>query len=114
MRLGTLADRSHRWMQSRIARSGRGPRLLCLRLVEVGGLACPPHIGKLGEFLDLDLPDDILLLFFKRGRVGTDVSKPLVPLGCKVFPLAYLDKFTNFTAIVLDVSGHSRVTCTSA
>jgi hypothetical protein len=35
----------------------------------------------MGELLNLKLAEDILLLFFKRGRVGADVSEPLVPLG---------------------------------
>jgi hypothetical protein len=35
----------------------------------------------LGELLDLNLAEDILLLFFKRGRIGAHVSEPLMPLG---------------------------------
>lgn len=67
-----------------IARSGRRSRLLCLRTVEVRRLAGPAFVRKLREFLDLHLPNDVLLLFLEAWRVLAHIAKPLVPLGCSV------------------------------
>jgi hypothetical protein len=64
----------------------------------------------MGELLNLKLAEDILLLFFKRGRVGADVSEPLVPLGCKDILLAYLDEFTvHYVASFRTLTSHLHV-----
>jgi hypothetical protein len=71
-------------MDSWVARSSCWCWLLCLRFIEIRGLTCPSFIGELGEFLHLDLSDDVSLLFFDAWRVVTDISEPLVPLSWNV------------------------------